>query len=241
MAMSELIPQSLDSLKETKAGVLLVDKPTDWTSHDVVGWVRRQVGVKRVGHAGTLDPLATGLLIVLVGREFTKLQDSFMKQDKVYQVTAQFGVTTDSYDSQGNVIARSGWSEVEGITPDQINKAMKQFLGQIKQTVPIYSAVKVAGQKLYNKARNGEVVENLPVRQVTIFDFELQDFRLDKQKQVCEADFVVKVSSGTYIRSLIHDLGNVLKVGANVTALRRLKIGEIGVTGAIVPSSKRLS
>ncbi len=239
--MSELIPQSLESLKETKAGVLLVDKPTDWTSHDVVGWVRRQVGVKRVGHAGTLDPLATGLLIVLVGREFTKLQDSFMKQDKIYEVTAKFGVTTDSYDSQGAVVSEVDWTGVKKITRQQVEEAMQQFLGESNQTVPVYSAVKIAGQKLYNKARNGEAVENLPSRKVVIHQFVLSDFRIDEGSKICEADFMVKVSSGTYIRSLIHDLGNVLKVGAHVTALRRTKIGKIDVTGAIIPSSKRLS
>lgn len=239
--MIELVPQTLESLKETKAGVLLVDKPTGWTSHDVVGWVRRQVGVKRVGHAGTLDPLATGLLIVLVGREFTKLQDTFMKQDKVYEVTARFGVTTDTYDSQGNVTGSVDWTELKQLTKKQIELAMNDFLGEIEQTVPIYSAVKVAGQKLYNMARHGEVAQSLPSRKVTIFDFRLLDFRLSESDKTCEADFVVKVSSGTYIRSLIHDLGNKLSVGANVTVLRRLKIGEIDLTGSIVPVSKRLS
>lgn len=239
--MSELAPQTLESLKETKAGVLLVDKPTDWTSHDVVGWVRRQVGVKRVGHAGTLDPLATGLLIVLVGREYTKLQDSFMKQGKVYEVTARFGIVTDTYDSQGNTVATTDWENIEKITKDRVESVMQSFLGKIEQTVPIYSAVKVAGQKLYNMARHGELVEELPKRQVEIIKFELLDFRIDRENKVCEADFIVEVSSGTYIRSLIHDLGNELKIGANVTKLRRLKIGQIDLTNAIVPVSKRLS
>jgi len=239
--MTKLIPQTLESLKETQVGVLLVDKPTSWTSHDVVGWVRKQVGVKRVGHAGTLDPLATGLLIALVGREFTKLQDTFMKQDKVYEVTAKFGITTDTYDSQGNIVKIVDWNELKQLTKNQVELAMKDFLGEIEQTVPIYSAVKIAGQKLYNMARHGETVESLPSRIVTIFDFKLLDFWLSEQDKICEADFLVKVSSGTYIRSLIHDLGNKLKVGANVTALRRLKIGEIDLSGSIVPVSKRLS
>ncbi|MCL4208984.1 tRNA pseudouridine(55) synthase TruB [Patescibacteria group bacterium] len=239
--MTKLVPQTLELLKETKVGVLLVDKPTGWTSHDVVGWVRKQVGVKRVGHAGTLDPLATGLLIVLVGREFTKLQDTFMKQDKVYEVTAKFGITTDTYDSQGNIVQSVDWDELKELTKNQVELAMKDFLGEIEQTVPIYSAVKISGQKLYNMARHGEVVDSLPSRKVKIFDFKLLDFRSSEQDKACEADFVVKVSSGTYIRSLIHDLGNKLKVGANVTVLRRLKIGEIDLTGSIVPVSKRLS
>lgn len=234
-----LTPQTLADLKLKKAGVLLIDKPTGWSSHDVVSWVRGQVGVKKVGHAGTLDPLATGLLVVLVGREFTKLQDQFMKQDKTYFVTARFGQTTDTYDSQGQIVEQADWGKVKALTRDQVLAASQNFLGEIEQTVPVYSAVKVAGQKLYAKARQGETVTELPVRTVKILDFKLEAFRLDEDGQICEADFTVAVSSGTYIRSLIYDLGKLLKVGAHVTALRRLTIGDLSVKNAAKPVSKR--
>lgn len=231
--------ETLETLHTKRAGVILVDKPETWTSHDVVGWMRKQLGVKRIGHAGTLDPLATGLLIVLVGREFTKLQDQFMKQDKVYEVTARFGVVMDTYDATGQIVTEAPWEKMKKISCDQIEAAGKKFLGKIQQTVPIYSAVRVGGQKLYHKARQGEVVESLPVREVEIFDFKLTNFNLNEKQQLCEASWEVRVSSGTYVRSLVHDLGQELGVGAHVVALRRTKIGNLSVKNALKPISKR--
>lgn len=239
--MEELVFEDLASLKEKQAGLILIDKPTGWSSHDVVGWVRKQVGVKRVGHAGTLDPLATGLLIVLVSRQFTKLQDQFLKQDKIYEVTARFGVMTDTFDSQGQITSQLEWEKLSKLTKEQVQVAMKNLTGEINQTVPIYSAVKIAGQKLYDKARLGETVAELPVRKVKIHQFVLQDFRSQVDAQKVEADFLVEVSSGTYIRSLIHDLGQILGVGAHVVVLRRLSIGKLNVKNAIKLISKRLN
>lgn len=239
MAMISPTIETLETLKEKGGGVILVDKPETWSSHDVVGWMRKQLGIRRIGHAGTLDPLATGLLVVLVGREFTKLQDQFMKQDKVYEVRARFGQVRDTYDATGQVISETPWPEVKKITRDQVEQTAKKFLGKIQQTVPIYSAVKVGGQKLYHKARQGEKVESLPVREIEIHDLKVTDFALNEEEQLCEATFWLHVSSGTYIRSFVHDLGQELGVGAYVVALRRTKIGNLSVKDAFKPSAKR--
>lgn len=220
----------LDSLK---AGIVLIDKPQGWTSHDVVAKVRRLTGVKRVGHAGTLDPLATGLLIVLVGREFTQRQAEFMKQEKEYLVTGQLGLTTDSYDSEGLVVQQETWQKVSQIERQQVVDALDQFRGEIAQQVPAFSAVKVKGKKLYEAARRGKTVQaELPVRRVTIKEVELVDFAMDETTQQATFSLRVVCSSGTYIRSLIHDLGQVLGVGATVTALRRTRIGDLHIKDA---------
>lgn len=217
-----------------KQGILLIDKPKGWTSHDVVGRIRRLTGVKRVGHAGTLDPLATGLLIVLVGREFTKLQSQFLKQDKEYEVTARLGVVTDSYDSDGQVISQADWQDVAKINRVDLERVIKKYKGEITQQVPIFSAVKVGGEKLYNKARAGQtnVDFNLPSRTVKINEINFTDFSSDEVTQTATFSLTVSVSSGTYIRSLIHDIGQELGVGAHVISLRRTKIGDLSVLNA---------
>lgn len=212
------------------AGVVLIDKPSGYTSHDIVNLVRRATGVKRVGHAGTLDPLATGLLIILISRQFTKQQSKFLKQDKRYLVTGQLGITTDSYDTDGQVTEEAGQEDVDKVTQSDVEKALQSFTGQITQAVPAYSAVKVDGQKMYHLARKGQVdVNKLPRRQVTIHSIKLVDF--DGEKKQFTLD--VACSSGTYIRSLVHDLGQRLGVGATVTQLRRMKIGRLSVDQAI--------
>ncbi len=219
---------------ENKGNVLLIDKPTGMTSHDVVAIIRKKTGVKRVGHAGTLDPLATGLLILLVGREATKRQDEFLKQDKKYECTARLGLATDTYDSDGKVLTTAEWQEVEKITQKDIEKALKQFVGEIEQTVPVYSAVKIKGQKLYNKARKGTVdIAALPSRRVHIYSAELDNVQKDETQKIFEIKIAVHCSSGTYIRSLVHDLGQVLGVGATVTALRRTQIGALMIDDAV--------
>jgi tRNA pseudouridine55 synthase len=200
----------------------------------VVNRVRRATGVKRVGHAGTLDPLATGLLILLVGREFTKRQSEFLKQDKEYICTAQLGIVTDTYDSQGQTLSQADWDEVAKITRADLAGALENFRGQINQAVPAYSAVKIAGEKLYQKARRGKPLPaELPVRQVNITQLQLLDFQQDLESQILAFTIQVSCSSGTYIRSLIHDIGQQLRVGATVTALRRTKIGQLSVDQAI--------
>ncbi|NCN87320.1 MAG: tRNA pseudouridine(55) synthase TruB [Candidatus Pacebacteria bacterium] len=224
---------TIEEVKKEQKGIILIDKDQDWTSHDVVAKLRRIVGVKKIGHAGTLDPLATGLLIILVGREFTKLQDQFMKQDKEYEVEAEFGITTDSYDAMGEIVTQLGWDAVSKITKDDLNEAMIKLTGEIEQTVPAYSAVKVKGKKLYQKARKGDIdLSSLPSRIVNIYNFELIEFNKDVQNKKVTAKFYTKVSSGTYIRSLIHDLGQLLQVGAYVTQLRRVSIGNARVDRA---------
>jgi tRNA pseudouridine55 synthase len=230
ICMNDFKFSTLAEVKENQKGILLIDKDVDWTSHDVVAKVRGITGVRRVGHAGTLDPLGTGLLIILVSREFTKLQDQFMKQDKEYEVEVKFGVVTDSYDSMGETVSQAKWEDIETITDEMIKKEMHNFIGEIEQTVPAFSAVKVKGQKLYQKARRGTIdLDSLPKRMVTIYDFTLIEFNNDTNGKLVTAKFTTKVSSGTYIRSLVHDLGQRLNVGAHVTSLRRTSIGEIKV------------
>lgn len=224
---------TIAEVKKDQQGIILIDKDQDWTSHDVVAKLRGLVGVKKIGHAGTLDPLATGLLIILVGREFTKLQDQFMKQDKEYEVEAEFGKTTDSYDAMGEVVTEASWAEVSKISEEDINKAIAKLTGKIEQTVPAYSAVKVKGKKLYQKARKGNIdLSTLPTRMVNIYSFELKEFNKDLKNKRLTVKFFTKVSSGTYIRSLIHDLGQLLQVGAYVTQLRRVSIGTVKIDRA---------
>lgn len=210
-------------------GILLLDKPTGLTSHDVVNVVRKKLQVKRVGHTGTLDPLATGLLIILVGRQYTKKQAEFLKQDKQYQVIIKLGLETDSYDSDGEVVKSASPDSLKKITTKKITTALKNFQGEIFQTVPSYSAVKIKGKKLYELARKKQTIAKLPERTVNITHLELVSFN----NQTSLLELLVGCSSGTYIRSLAHDLGQVLKVGAHVVGLRRTKIGKISIDKAI--------
>lgn len=219
------------------AGVVLVDKPSGITSHDVVDRIRKATGIKKVGHAGTLDPLATGLLVILISREFTKRQSSFLKRDKQYMVTGRLGIVTDSYDIDGKVVKemtekkeKEKKKKVEKISKGEIEEALQSFKGEITQTVPAYSAVKVKGKKLYELARKDKInLKKLPKRRVTIQGIELMEF--DEKKR----EFILKVdcSSGTYIRSLVHDLGQKLGVGATVVQLRRTKIGKMKVEDGV--------
>mgnify|MGYP003990494257 FL=1 len=183
-------------------GIFLIDKPTGLTSHDVVDIVRKKLAVQRVGHTGTLDPLATGLLIILVGRQHTKRQDEFLKQDKQYQVTIKLGVETDSYDSDGQMVKTAPLSILKKITKQDVLLALKKFEGEIDQTVPSFSAVKIKGKKLYQLARQKKTIAKLPVRTVTITRLELLSFD-DKTHEV---ELLVDCTSGTYIRSLAHDM-----------------------------------
>lgn len=219
---------------KNNTGILLIDKPSGITSHTVVNKVRRVTGVKRVGHAGTLDPLATGLLIVLVGREFTKQQSRFLKQDKTYICQAVLGTETDTYDSDGQVVNQAEWEKIRGITQSQLEQALTSFKGQIKQQVPAFSAVKVKGEKLYNRARQGTVKkEDLPIRDVRVHELKLIDFKKKTAEKQLLFTIEVSCSSGTYIRSLVHDIGQMLGVGATVTTLRRTKIGSYSIEQAI--------
>lgn len=200
----------------------LIDKPKGHTSFDVVKAVRSSTGIDKVGHAGTLDPLATGLLIVLVARPATRLQEAFMHFPKEYTGTMRLGERTPSHDAETEVQEEADASD---LTSEEIEDVQGQFLGTIEQVPPMYSAVKVDGERLYKKARRGETVAR-PPRQVQIRAFTLVEWRPP------DLDFRVECSKGTYIRSLARDLGNELGVGAHLGALRRTRIGPYSVDRA---------
>jgi tRNA pseudouridine55 synthase len=201
--------------------VLLVDKPVGPTSFDVVRMARRGYGA-RVGHAGTLDPFATGLLLVLMG-EATKLSQLFLGLQKEYEVTVQFGATSNTGDPTGEIVQVGGRVDRAAVV-----RALDRFRGTIDQKVPLTSAVKVDGEALYKKAHRGESAET-PVRQVTIYDICLLDF--DDQAQT--ARLLAVTSSGTYLRVLAQDLGEALGVSGYALALRRTRIGRFSVREAL--------
>lgn len=203
--------------------VLPVDKPEGPTSHDVVDAARRGLGTRKIGHTGTLDPFASGLLILCVGRA-TRLAEYLSGLDKTYEAVARLGVSTDTLDREGEVVeASDGWRR---LSPEAVGDALRSFEGEIEQTPPQFSAKKVGGVPMHRRARRGEHVE-LEACAVTIHSIEL--FGLD----LPDVRFRVRCSSGTYIRSIAGDLGDALGVGAHLTALRRTSIGTVGVEGAI--------
>ncbi len=202
--------------------VLPVDKPLEWTSFGVVKHVRKLVGVRKVGHAGTLDPLATGLLIILVGRPATRKMEHFMTMPKEYVGTLRLGGVTDSYDAELPVTKTGHWQDV---TNEDLEAIRHRFIGQISQRPPAYSAIKVDGERLYKKARRGEDVD-VPERTVTVTAFDILERRGP------DVTFRVACSKGTYIRSIAHDVGKAVGVGAYLTSLRRTRIGEFSVESA---------
>lgn len=202
-------------------GVLLVDKPSGITSHDVVHKIRRNFQIKKVGHGGTLDPNATGLLVILLGKG-TKLSNSIMSGDKTYQGKVLLGVETDSQDCDGEVLAEK---DPAGITEEQIKKEIQTFTGDFYQTPPMVSAIKINGEALYKAARRGEVVERKE-RFVHVYSFKINDFTMP-----C-LDVTIKCTKGTYIRTIAHDLGQQLGCGANLVELRRLASGCFSLEGA---------
>ena len=208
--------------------ILLVDKPLTWSSFQAVNKLKYLLKRKynfsksfKIGHAGTLDPLATGLLIVCTGK-FTKRIDEIQSQFKEYTGTFTVGATTPSYDLETEV---NQTFPTEHITSELIQKTLQQFLGEIDQKPPIFSAIKKDGVRLYEHARAGETVE-IPFRKTTIYEFEITRFELP------EIDFRVQCSKGTYIRSLAFDFGKALNSGAYLSALRRTKIGDYSVDNA---------
>ena len=198
----------------TKHGYIVIDKPKGWTSHDVVAKVRRIVDERRVGHAGTLDPAATGVLPVAVGLA-TRTIEYLAAADKSYRATIRFGVSTDSADAEGDVIATA---DASGISLEAIESALQDLRGEISQVPPMHSAIKVNGRRLYDLARKGETVEIAP-RTVTITQLDIVEWS--------QPDLVVDVtcSKGTYIRSLARDVGEALGPGAHLAALRRTRTG----------------
>jgi tRNA pseudouridine55 synthase len=201
--------------------MILIDKEVHWTSFDVVNCVRSALRIKKVGHAGTLDPLATGLLIICTGK-FTKQINNFMSQVKEYTGTITLGAVTPTYDLES---LPENHQSIEHITETDIRNASIPFIGSIQQMPPIYSAIKKAGVPLYELARRGADVELKP-RSIQIQSFEITSFRLP------EIDFKLVCSTGTYVRSLAHDLGQALGCGAYLSALRRTGIGDFRVEDA---------
>ena len=202
-------------------GALLIDKPSGPTSHDVVAAIRRQFHIKKVGHCGTLDPNATGLLIIVLGRG-TKLSEKLMGDDKVYEGTMKFGETTDSYDSDGELVASL---PVPPITLDELNASATTFIGDQMQVPPMVSAIKKNGVPLYKLARKGIEVEREP-RLIHIYNFRFTDYREPI------ASFKLASTKGTYVRSIAHDLGRKLGCGAHLTTLRRSVSGKFDVADA---------
>ncbi|MBE6038217.1 MAG: tRNA pseudouridine(55) synthase TruB [Anaerofustis stercorihominis] len=204
-------------------GVILVDKPAGMTSFSLASKVRRLTGAKKSGHAGTLDPLATGVMAILLGSA-TKLSEYLSSEDKRYTATVKFGISTDSMDSDGEIVSQRECN----FTKEDLLIAIEKFKGDITQIPPKYSAIKVNGRKLYSYARNGEEVE-IPSREVHIFRFDLVSFDAEKYEAVVD----VLCSKGTYIRSLANDLGEELGCGAHLTALRRTQSGDFSIENCV--------
>lgn len=210
-------------------GILLVDKPKEWTSFDVVNYVRKIVATHegkkpkncKVGHTGTLDPLATGLLVLLVGKEYTRKATELSKVDKTYEVTMKLGQTSTTGDEEGEKTAVSDTVP----TPEAVLGVLQSLQGDIMQVPPQFSAMKINGVRAYKLARKGEVVE-LEARPVTIYSNELTSYEYPYVK------FTSKVSSGTYIRSLVEDLGKNLETGAYMSDLRRTQVGDFNIVSA---------
>lgn len=206
--------------------MFLLDKPAGWTSFDVVARVRRMTGVRKTGHAGTLDPLATGLLIVCTGPA-TKEIGRYMGLDKEYRVAMELGVRTASYDTETPVLERRA---LDGVTDERVRAALAALVGPLHQVPPMHSAVKVGGRRLYRLARKGLEVER-PGRDVTVHAVE------DVEVNLPGVRFTVRCSKGTYVRSLVHDTGEALGCGAVMTALRRTTIGPYRVEDAFTPDA----
>lgn len=207
-------------------GFLNIDKPKGWTSHDVVNKVRRGLRIKKVGHAGTLDPMATGVLIVCVGGA-TRLSEYAMTSTKTYRATVYLGKTTDSYDAEGETLTEQDASHIAQLDVEAI---LPNFMGDIQQLPPMFSAIKQDGKKLYELARKGQTVER-PKRPITIYDLSLVSW------DAPEFTFDVTCSAGTYIRSLAYDLGEILGVGAHLSGLIRSASGAFKVEDAISPET----
>ncbi|MCF6176186.1 MAG: tRNA pseudouridine(55) synthase TruB [Victivallaceae bacterium] len=204
------------------SGVLLVDKPAGWTSFDVVNFVRGRFNIPKVGHCGTLDPAATGLMVIVLGR-FTKLSQHFSGEDKIYEAKIQFGIETDSQDLDGTVTAEHDWS---GLEVEQVKTTIMGFVGEQEQIPPMVSAKKKDGERLYKLARKGVVVERDPV-EINIESIDISAVDLPF------ANFAVKCSKGTYIRTLCYDIGKKLGCGAVLNNLRRTGSGELELGDAV--------
>jgi len=219
--MSEDFMLDRASMASNVSGVLVVDKPTGMTSHDVVQIVRNGTHIRRAGHTGTLDPRASGVLVVLVGPA-VRLSEFISASEKRYQAVLRLGLTTDTFDMDGRVLTRSPVN----ISYEELEETLQTFVGEVDQIPPAYSAIKINGEKAYERARRGEEVEMEP-RKVRVDSIELLDWESP------EAIIDIQCSSGTYVRSLIHDLGEKLGCGATLVGLRRTKNGRFGLRDAV--------
>ena len=212
-------------------GILVIDKPADWTSHDVVAKVRKLMRTRRVGHTGTLDPFATGVLVVCLNRA-TRLAQFLTGDDKEYLATVRFGYATDTGDLTGN--ATGPVTDARHLTAEMIEAALAPLRGRIRQIPPMYSAKKVGGVKLYEMARRGEEIERAAI-EVEIKKLELTNGALLQAEDAGCADFNLRVvcSSGTYIRALAEDIGRALGIGAHLTQLRRTRAGRCDLSRAV--------
>ena len=208
-------------MNDDPIGVLLVDKPQGMTSHDIVARMRRVFRIKKIGHAGTLDPMATGLLLILVGKA-TKVSQFLMSMDKEYTGTVKLGEATDSQDADGEIVETK---PVPELTQADVEKEMATFMGDQYQTPPMFSAKKVNGQKLYKLARQGKTIER-EARVIHVSRYDILDFSLP------EVSIIVGSSKGTYIRTLAHDLGERLGCGGHLCALRRTQVGKFRIEDA---------
>lgn len=194
-------------------GILLVDKPVGKTAFSLVGRLRKLLNIKKIGHAGTLDPFATGVMVMLIGRKYTKLSDMFLNEDKEYVAELHLGVATDSFDNEGTVVGESDYVP----SFEEIEAAISKFQGDIQQVPPMFSAKKINGKKLYELARKGQTVERKPV---TIWvETHLMHYEYPK------LSIHVTCSKGTYIRSIADDMGKMLGCGAHLTNLQRTRSG----------------
>jgi tRNA pseudouridine55 synthase len=211
--------------KNVVSGVLVVDKPIGLTSHDVVQIIRRGTGIRRAGHTGTLDPRASGVLVILIGPA-VRLSEYVSASDKRYQATIRLGTSTDTYDSEGTVTSTASTASIEDITEEQFNEILQTFVGEIEQVPPPYSAVKVKGRKAYDMAREGEEVDLAP-RMINVYSLDILEWAPP------EAVIDVYCSSGTYVRSLANDMGKALGTGAYLVGLRRTKSGRFTLRDAV--------
>ena len=222
-------------------GILVIDKPEDYTSHDVVARLRGILKTKRIGHTGTLDPFATGVLVMLVGRA-TRLAQFLDKDAKEYEAILRFGFETDTGDRTGS--RKSQVSNSESVSIDELENLLAEFRGEIEQTPPMYSAKKIDGKKLYELARKGIEVEREPVK-ITIYELETietpkrkdgktsEKENLDSRLETCDLGIKVACSAGTYIRTLAEDIGRKLGTGAHLAELRRTRAGEFDLSKAV--------
>lgn len=210
-------PQSLDPWD----GILLVDKPSGPTSHDIVDQIRRHFRFKKVGHGGTLDPAATGLLVILLGRG-TKISNLIMGSDKTYEGVMKLGVATDTQDADGEILSARDFQHV---TREQLEAEMKKWIGDVMQIPPMVSAIKKNGVPLYKLARKGETIEREP-RLLHIYEFSILDFSPPL------ISFRLTCTKGTYVRTLCHDIGEALGCGGHLHSLRRIKSGRLHIDQA---------